>query len=119
MGESGVWALRISGLVLIWTLCHSSWTQPHELHEFHLCESLIDRSKGMEDARGIMVAAIKSAGKDPFLCPWTNSSAPAPQIDRSDLQDSKPLGLIMVGDKNIGTLNDSEEGNHRSCSGET
>ena len=68
MGESGVWALRISGLVLIWTLCHSSWTQPHELlHEEVLGESLIDRSKGMEDARGIMVAAIKSAGKDPFL----------------------------------------------------
>lgn len=26
------------------------------------------------------------------------------------MQDSKPLGLILVGDKNIGTLNDSEEG---------
>lgn len=41
---------------------------------------------GMDDARGIMVATIKSAGKD-----------------------SKPLGLIIVGDKSIGTLNDSED----------
>ena len=40
--------------------------------------------------------------------------APATLIG-SDLQDSKPLGLIMVGDKNIGTLNDSEEGKLRSC----
>lgn len=41
---------------------------------------------GMDDARGIMVATIKSAGKD-----------------------SKPLGLIIMGDKSIGTLNDSED----------
>ena len=31
-------------------------------------------------------------------------------IFSEDMQDSKPLGLILVGDKNIGTLNDSEEG---------
>jgi len=55
-------------------------------NDIRTCPYLDTVPFGMEDARGIMVAAIKSAGKD-----------------------SKPLGLILVGDKNIGTLNDSED----------
>ena len=47
--------------------------------------------------------------KSIFMTHVDTSMKPCMYYTCNSARDSKPLGLIIVGDKNIGTLNDSEE----------